>query len=127
MCSMKLGTRGPNSATRNGTRRSKKLSCRGDCGTVKLGCYFHTHDFEQHANAPTVIEMRKATNASTTPGGTGVGCSAPMINEATPNVPLMLGVRSCANESLGEGRPRGHHPSGSGPLPRARSTSMAKG
>jgi hypothetical protein len=24
----------------------KQLSRRGDCGTVKLGRYFHTHDFE---------------------------------------------------------------------------------
>ena len=34
-----------------------------------------------------------AINASTTPGGTGVGRSAPVINEATPNVPLMLRQR----------------------------------
>ena len=25
---------------------TKTLSCRGDCGTVKLGGYFRTHDFE---------------------------------------------------------------------------------
>jgi hypothetical protein len=47
--------------SRMGQSGSKTLSCRGDCGTVKLGCYFHTHDFEQHAGAPTVIEMRKTT------------------------------------------------------------------
>jgi hypothetical protein len=26
-----------------------------------LGCYFHTHDFEQHPNAPTVVQMRETT------------------------------------------------------------------
>jgi hypothetical protein len=36
--------------------RPKTLSCRGDCGTVKLGRYFHTHDFEEHPNAPTVVQ-----------------------------------------------------------------------
>jgi hypothetical protein len=24
-----------------------------------LGCYFHTHDFEEHSNAPTVVQMRE--------------------------------------------------------------------
>jgi hypothetical protein len=26
-----------------------------------LGCYFHTHDFEQYANAPAVVQMRETT------------------------------------------------------------------
>ena len=33
---------------------------------------------------------REETNPSTTPRTTGSGCSAPMINEATPDVPLTL-------------------------------------
>jgi hypothetical protein len=37
------------------------LSCWGDCGTVKLCCYFHAHDFEQHADPPTVVQMRETT------------------------------------------------------------------
>jgi hypothetical protein len=108
------------------------LSCRGDCGTLKLGSYFHTHDFQEHANAPAVVQMRDTTegfaewprryahfladletisrrtapqlasetiNASTTPGGTGLGCSAPIINEAMPNVPLTLRQR-CLERSM---------------------------
>jgi hypothetical protein len=27
-----------------------------------LGCYFHTHDFEEHPNAPTVVQIRQTTN-----------------------------------------------------------------
>jgi hypothetical protein len=41
--------------------RSETLSCRRDCGTVELGCDFHAHDFEQHANAPAVVQMRETT------------------------------------------------------------------
>jgi hypothetical protein len=26
-----------------------------------LGCDFHTHDFEQHTNAPSVVQMREPT------------------------------------------------------------------
>ena len=37
------------------------LSCRSDCRTVELGCYFHTHDFEQHTNPPPVVQMCKTT------------------------------------------------------------------
>ena len=44
-----------------GTPEVKKLGCGGDCRTVKLGCYFHTHDFEKDPNAPTVVEMRETT------------------------------------------------------------------
>ena len=89
------------------TEVKKQLSCRGDCGTVKLGCYFHTHDFgvapeRAHGRpdppddklslrmAPTICApsgrsrdrhqserphgfLHEATNASITPGGTGVG------------------------------------------------------
>ena len=40
-----------------------------------------------------------AINASTTPGGTGVGWSAPIIKEATPNVPLTLRHR-CLERSI---------------------------
>ena len=38
---------------------NRASSRRRDCGAVKLGSHFHTHDFEQHANAPTVVQMRK--------------------------------------------------------------------
>jgi hypothetical protein len=34
------------SESNGSTEVKKQLSRRGDCGTVKLGCYFHTHDFE---------------------------------------------------------------------------------
>ena len=44
-----------------GQSRSKTLSCWSDRGTVKLGCDFHTHDFEEHANAPTVVQLRETT------------------------------------------------------------------
>ena len=37
------------------------LGRRSDRGTVKLGRDFHTHDFEQHANASTVVQMRETT------------------------------------------------------------------
>ena len=30
----------------NGSIEIKTLICWGDYATVKLGCYFHTHDFE---------------------------------------------------------------------------------
>ena len=35
------------------------LSRRGDCGTIELSGDFHTHDFEQHANASAVVQMRE--------------------------------------------------------------------
>jgi hypothetical protein len=28
-----------------------------------LGCDFHTHDFEEHSNAPTVVQMRETTKS----------------------------------------------------------------
>jgi hypothetical protein len=34
------------SESNGSTEVKKQLSGRGDCGTVKLGWYFHTHDFE---------------------------------------------------------------------------------
>jgi hypothetical protein len=34
------------SESNGSTEVKKQLSRRGDSGTVKLGCYFHTHDFE---------------------------------------------------------------------------------
>jgi hypothetical protein len=37
------------------------LSCRGDCGTIELGSYFHTHDFEEHANSSTIVQMCETT------------------------------------------------------------------
>jgi len=47
--------------SRMGPPEVKKLGRRGDCRTVDLGCYFHTHDFEEDPNAPTVVEMRETT------------------------------------------------------------------
>jgi hypothetical protein len=41
----------------------------------------------------------ETTNASTTPSGTAMGCSAPIINEAMPNVPLTLRQR-CLERSM---------------------------
>ena len=36
----------PAHPSRIGQSTSKTLSCRGDCGTVNLGCDFHTHHFK---------------------------------------------------------------------------------
>ena len=49
----------------------------------------------------TVPELSvDATSVSTMPCGTGVGCSAPMISDATPKVLLTLRQRSLERSSM---------------------------
>src|SRR5271154_6991794 len=79
---------------------------------------FRAHEFEEHTNTPSAVEMHEstkgfgewprqnanllanlnlkvgveansaATSVSTIPCGTGIGCSSPMIGEATPKALL---------------------------------------
>jgi len=37
------------------------LCRRGNSGTIKLGCDFHPHDFEEHADPPTIVQLRETT------------------------------------------------------------------
>ena len=124
------------SESNGSTEVKKQLSRRGDCGTVKLGCYFHTHDFRvareriSHGRPPDparrqIVSANGPDNMRTfwprsrdrhqgerprgfhtkqlTPrshlAAPAWAAPAPMINEATPNVPLMLRQR-CLERSM---------------------------